>query len=392
MSSISSKQVIDNLLRNKPSPRMGLIGSPWQDTYVKWVKQGYPTRKILKLPGDTRWNPEDGNWLDVTETGEFIEPIPAWQHFNYDMVGVEPWFDYHPAVDHDVIIEENDEWAIHENGSGAHLKYWKHKMGTPEHISFKMTTRKIWEEVYRPQVVEWNPDRIKIPQIKTNYQEAIQSNKWIHMGHQFIWENMRQSMGDITLYESLLLDPDWIQDYNRVYTDLYKKAFNYLFDNIGLPHGIWLYEDLGYKNGLFASPRVFKKLIFPYYKEMVDFFHGFDLSVVLHSCGSVAQAMPLIVETGFDALNPIERKANNNDPYVFAKKYGDKLAFIGGLDVRILETNDKSIVRKETLALINGMKDVNGRLVLSEDHSLPPTIELSSYQWMLDTFWENCAY
>ena len=102
--------------------------------------------------------------------------------------------------------------------------------------------------------------------------------------------------------------------------------------------------------------------------------------------------MPLIVETGFDALNPIERKANNNDPYVFAKKYGDKLAFIGGLDVRILETNDKSIVRKETLALINGMKDVNGRLVLSEDHSLPPTIELSSYQWMLDTFWENCAY
>lgn len=392
MSSISSKQVIDNLLQNKPSPRMGLIGSPWQDTYVKWVKQGYPTRKILKLPGDTRWNPEDGNWLDVTETGEFIEPVPAWQHFNYDMVGVGPWFDYHPAVDHDVIIEENDEWAIHENGSGAHLKYWKHKMGTPEHISFKMTTRKIWEEVYRPQVVEWNPDRIKIPQIKTSYQEAIQSNKWIHMGHQFIWENMRQSMGDITLYESLLLDPDWIQDYNRVYTDLYKKAFNYLFDNIGLPHGIWLYEDLGYKNGLFASPRVFKKLIFPYYKEMVDFFHGFDLPVVLHSCGSVAQAMPLIVETGFDALNPIERKANNNDPYVFAKKYGDKLAFIGGLDVRILETNDKSIIKKETLALINGMKDVNGRLVLSEDHSLPPTIELSSYQWMLDTFWENCAY
>ncbi|MCD4753293.1 MAG: hypothetical protein K8R40_09500 [Anaerolineaceae bacterium] len=392
MSSISSKQVIDNLLRNKPSPRMGLIGSPWQDTYVKWVKQGYPTKMVLKHPGDTRWNPDDGNWLDVTEAGEYVEPVPAWQHFNYDMVGVGPWFDYHPAVDHDVIIEENDEWAIHENGSGAHLKYWKHKMGTPEHISFKMTTRKIWEEVYRPQVVEWNPDRIKIPQIKTNFQEAVQSNKWVHMGHQFIWENMRQSMGDITLYESLLLDPDWIHDYNRVYTDLYKKAFKHLFDNIGLPHGIWLYEDLGYKNGLFASPRVFRKLIFPYYKEMVDFFHDYDLPVVLHSCGSVAQAMPLIVETGFDALNPIERKADNNDPYVFAKEFGDKLAFIGGLDVRILETNDKTIIISETLALINDMKDTNGRLVLCEDHSLPPTIELSSYQWMLDTFWENCAY
>ena len=392
MSSTSSKQIIDSLLRGKPSPRMGLIGSPWQDTYVKWVKQGYPTRKSFKTPGDTRWNPDDGNWIDVTEVGEYVEPVPAWEHFDYDMIGVGPWFDYHPAVNHDVIIKENEEWAIHENGSGAHLKYWKHKMGTPEHIAFKMTTRKIWEEEYRPQVVEWNPERLKLPQIKTNYQEAIQTNKWVHMGHQFIWENMRQSMGDITLYESLLLDPDWIHDYNRVYTDLYKTAFKYLFDNVGLPHGVWLYEDMGYKNGLFASPRVFKNLIFPYYKEMVDFFHNYDLPVVLHSCGSVAQAMPLIVETGFDALNPIERKADNNDPYVFAKEFGDKLAFIGGLDVRILETNDKSIIQKETLALINGMKEVNGRLVFCEDHSLPPTIDLPSYLWMLDTFWENCTY
>ena len=318
---------------------------------------------MLKQVGDTRWNPEDGNWLEVSESGEYVEPVPVWEHFNYDMVGVGPWFDYNPSVDHDVIVDENDEWAIHENGSGAHLKYWKHKMGTPEHIAFRMTTRKIWEEEYRQQVVDWNPARFKTAQIQKSYTESMQTDKWVHMGHQFIWENMRQSMGDITLYESLLLDPAWVHDYCRVYTDLYKKAFQYLFDQVGFPHGIWLYEDLGYKNGLFASPRALRNLIFPYYKEMVDFFHGFDLPVVLHACGSVAQAMPLIVETGFDALNPIERKADNNDPLTFAKEYGDRLAFIGGLDVRVLESNDKDIIQKETLALINGMKSVNGRLI-----------------------------
>ena len=108
--------------------------------------------------------------------------------------------------------------------------------------------------------------------------------------------------------------------------------------SVGLPDGVWLYEDLGYKNGLFASPKVLGELIFPYYKEMVDFFHSYDLPVVLHTCGSTAQALPLIVEAGFDALNPMERKAKDNDPFVFAEKYGDQLAFVGGLDARVFET------------------------------------------------------
>jgi hypothetical protein len=47
---------------------------------------------------------------------------------------------------------------------------------------------------------------------------------------------------------------------------------------------------------------------------MVDFFHGYGLPVILHTCGSTAQALPLILEAGFDGLNPMERKAKDNDP------------------------------------------------------------------------------
>ena len=75
-------------------------------------------------------------------------------------------------------------------------------------------------------------------------------------------------MGDVTLYQSLLLDPDWVHDYNRVYTDFYKAHFTYMFEQVGLPDGIWIYEDLGYKNGLFASPKVLGEVIFPYYAEL----------------------------------------------------------------------------------------------------------------------------
>ncbi|MBN1401382.1 MAG: hypothetical protein JXA74_11130, partial [Anaerolineae bacterium] len=168
--------------------------------------------------------------------------------------------------------------------------------------------------------------------------------------------------------------------------------FQYMFDQLGLPDGIWLYEDLGYKNGLFASPQVLERLIFPYYGELVDFFHSYDLPVVLHSCGSTAQALLLIIEAGFDALNPIERKARDNEPFTFAETVGDKLAFVGGLDVRVLETNDRDIIRCEVAEYIEGMKARGARLVFAEDHSLPPRIHYDSYLYALEVYREHMFY
>lgn len=389
---LTSKEVIRSLLKNEGIERVGIIGNPWEDTMVKWVRDGYPTQQAQKQVGDTYWNQADGRWLDVTEAGEYLEPVPPYQHFGFDMFGLSPWFEHLPVPDVHKVIEENDQWEIYENGAGARFKYWKHKMGTPEHIAFKMTTRKVWEEEYKPHILEWDPARFDLPKLKKGYADGNAAQKWVHAGHMFIWESMRQSMGDITLYESLLLDPDWIHDYNRTYTDFFKRAFQFIFDEVGLPDGIWLYEDLGYKNGLFASPRTMNKLIFPYFAELVEFFHAHNLPVILHSCGSVAQAMPLIVEAGFDGLNPIERKADGNDPFAFAETYGKDLVFVGGLDVRVLESNDKSTIQHETAALIEGMKAKNARFVFTEDHSIPPTVELESYLWAVDTYRKHCRY
>ena len=286
-----------------------------------------------------------------------------------------------PLIGFSEIVEETEDWEVRRNGAGGLHKYWKHKSGTPEHVGFHMTTREIWERDYRPHVVEFDPARIDVPQLRKNFMEAHDAGRWTHFGHMFIWEHMRQSMGDVTLYESLILDPDWIHDFNRVYTDLYKQIFAYIFENVGKPDGIWIYEDLGYKNGLFASPKVLGELIFPYFAELVDFLHGYDLPVVLHTCGSIHQALPMIVDAGFDALNPMERKAEGNDPYAFAEQYGDKLAFIGGLDARVFETNDREIIRREVAAYMEGMKARGAGLVFASDHSISTLVRYDTYQY-----------
>ncbi len=389
---MNSRELVTNLLRGRKAERVGLADYPWADTIAAWVEQGYPTRTVYKEVGEQRWRREDGRWEEVTEAGEYEEPVPAWEHFGYDMVGIGPWFDVMPLRGYDELIEETDEWSVRRNGAGAALKYWKHKSGTPEHIHFLMTSREVWERDYRPHLLELDPERVKVDEMRKSMAEARKAGVWTHFGHMFIWELMRQSMGDVTMYESLLLDREWIHDYNRVYTDFYKKHFAYMFEQVGKPDGVWLYEDLGYKNGLFASPKTLEELIFPYYKEMVDFFHSYDLPVVLHTCGSTAQALPLIVEAGFDALNPMERKARDNDPFMFAEKYGDRLAFIGGLDARVFESNDREIIRREVTRYIEGMKERGARLVFASDHSISPNTHYDSYLYALEVYRDHMMY
>lgn len=362
----SSFQIVDNLIRGKSAERVGVFDVPWNDTRRKWVTQGYPT----DAAGD---------------------PLTPAEHFNFDMVESGGWFDIMPLKGVLEVVEESDEWVIRRNGAGASLKWWKNKSGTPEHVAFRMTSRDIWEKDYRPHLLTADPGRLRLEGNRKNLAKFRQQNRWTFFGHQFVWETMRGSMGDICLYESMLLDPGWVDDFCRVYTDFYKAHFSLLFEQVGKPDGVWLYEDLGYKEHLFCSPQLYRDRIFPYFREMVDFFHAQDLPVVLHTCGLVGPALDLIVEAGFDALNPMEVKAGN-DPLQIAAKYKDKLAFIGGLDARVLESHDKAIIRREVAKLIDGMKSVGARYVFASDHSLSTNVNYDDFQYAMEVYREHMWY
>jgi len=362
----NSRDVIDALLRGQPAERVGVFDSPWGDTLKRWVTQG--------MPAD-----EEGNAVDATD------------HFDFDMVGCGGWFDWHARRGVDEILEETDEWKVVRNGSGAVLKWWKEKSGTPEHIDFAMTSREVWEADYRPHLLELDRQRVDVEGTAKNLAKRRDQGRWASYGHQFLWENMRASMGDYTMYISLVADPGWIHDFNRVYTDMFKTYFKILIEEAGRPDGFWIYEDLGYKHRMFCSPKTLEELIFPYYAEMVEFLHSYDLPVVLHTCGLTEPAIDLVVAAGFDALNPMEVKAGN-DPFRIAEKYGEKLAFIGGLDARILETNDRDVIRKGVAGLIEGMKQRGARYVYASDHSISTRVDYDSFRYGLEVYREHMMY
>lgn len=372
---MNSRQTIQRLLQKKAPEkgmRMGTKDSFWHETLAKWEGENH----IKRISPRTDIFYEDQ--YDLTS-------------FGFDMYGVGGFFDELPIVGYREIVEENPDWVIVKNGGGATMRNFKNKSGVPEHIAFEMTSPEIWQKKYRPHLLQVDRRRLNIEQDKAQLEKYRQQGVFAYFGHKLLWETMRETMGDVCMLESLILEPEWIDDFCRVYTNFYIMHFKVLFEEAGVPDGLWFYEDLGYKNGLFCSADMLSKIFLPYYKEIVNFIHSYNIPVIFHSCGNIGKALPIIAQAGFDALNPIEVKAGCN-VLEFAKEYAGQMAFIGGVDARFFEGRDREQIKNEITALSREIKKLGARYIFSSDHSISPAVDYDDYLYALKVFRENAEY
>jgi uroporphyrinogen decarboxylase len=173
--------------------------------------------------------------------------------------------------------------------------------------------------------------------------------------------------------------------------DFYKRHYALLFAEAGLPDGIFAYDDLAFRNGPFFSPQVGRELLLPYLQEIVGFFHDYGLPVILHTCGDVRKLVPMILEAGFDCLQPMEAKAGCN-VVEFAETYGSQIAYMGNIDVTVLNTNDRARVREEIVGKLEALKRLRVPYIFHSDHSIPPDIRMATYQYALELFREHGTY
>ena len=86
----------------------------------------------------------------------------------------------------------------------------------------------------------------------------------------------------------------------------------------------------------------------------------------------VEPLLPGMLDAGIDCLQVIEVKAGM-DLIKLYKEYGDRLSFMGGIDVRVLYSNDRQRGDQELEQKIPVVKGRYG-YVLHSDHSIPDTV------------------
>ena len=146
---------------------------------------------------------------------------------------------------------------------------------------------------------------------------------------------------------------------------------------------VLLWDDYGFKNGLFMNPRLYRKYIFPWIKQICDAAHKRDCKILLHSDGDLMEIFEDIIKCGVDALNPIESTTANPDYDIFKlnEKYGDKITFVGNLSPIMLAMGEISEIEDYAKKLIRELAP-GGGYIFSSGHSINPAVTVDRFEAM----------
>lgn len=189
-------------------------------------------------------------------------------------------------------------------------------------------------------------------------------------------------------FENLLMDsvnePDFFEEALDRLMNLYLAFVEYTADlNID---GILFGDDWGHQGGIILGPKRWRKFLKPRWARIYEAVHAHGKFVFHHSCGSVAEIMPDLIEIGMDVLESVQPEAAGMNPYELKKKWGDKIVFWGCLGSQsIIPFGTPEEIRSEVKRLRTEMSR-GGGYILAPAKPLQPGTPTENAVALLEAF------
>jgi uroporphyrinogen decarboxylase len=285
-------------------------------------------------------------------------------------------------------VEETDAYTIMIGGDGQTIKNWKHATSTPEYIDFMVKTRADWEE--HKHRLEWDSSRVDLEAAKKAQAEAETQGHWFYFSGVFGYDRLQGLIGSQRLLMTLAEDPAWAQDMFDTVAGLVCAALEEMV-GLGLQFdGCFVYDDMGYRNATLFSPAMFRRYEFPNHQRVYGCAAAHGLPCILHSCGNVNALVPGLIEAGLTCLQPLEVKAQMNLVQL-KRDYGEKLAFMGGIDARKMAHPDPAVIEEEIATKLSAAK-VGGGYIYHSDHSIPDNVSFPQFVHVMELVKKYGAY
>jgi uroporphyrinogen decarboxylase len=145
-------------------------------------------------------------------------------------------------------------------------------------------------------------------------------------------------------------------------------------------------DDLGTQNGTQLSPDLYREMVKPYHARLWGMIkQRCDKPLLLHSCGSIYDLLPDLIEIGVDAINPVQVSAAKMDGALLKREFGRDLAFWGGgCDTQhVLGGGTPEQVRDEVRYRVEQFADDGGFIfcqVHNIQHNVAPENVMAMYE------------
>jgi len=252
------------------------------------------------------------------------------------------------------------------------------KEGSREWVEEGVGVISSWEDLER---FPW--DRIKLN--LDNHYDFLSKNVPEGMKAMVISSLYEQILEKLLGYEGLFYllhdDPQLVKEvsnkWGKVVYDFYQDVIER--EVVG---GIFHGDDLGYKTGTMVSPDILREMFFPWFKKYALLAHEHGKMFWLHSCGNASEIMEdLIEDVGIDAFHSFQ------DVIIpvteFKKRYEDRIATLGGVDMDKLARLNESNLRKYIRRILDECMP-GGRYAFGSGNTIANYIPVENYLVMLE--------
>jgi uroporphyrinogen decarboxylase len=145
-------------------------------------------------------------------------------------------------------------------------------------------------------------------------------------------------------------------------------------------------DDLGMTTGPFMDIDTYRLLFKPNHKRLCDYVkENSNMKIMLHSCGSIYQYIPDLIECGYDILNPVQTNCLDMEPEKLKNEFGKDITFWGGgVDTaKVLPEGTPEEVRKQVLERCEVFSK-DGGFVFNTVHNIMPDVPPENIVAMYD--------
>jgi uroporphyrinogen decarboxylase len=177
---------------------------------------------------------------------------------------------------------------------------------------------------------EWFDVSALEEECEANHRRIIVSGFWTA-----IFGNAYRLHGFERLLMNMALKPELVRTIVRCLTDFYLELNEHLFSALKGKIDLFFFgNDFGTQNGLLISEAMWVDFFKEEYRKIVALAHAHGLKVMVHSCGSILELIPHLIELGVDILDPVQTTAAGMDAGRLKRDFGERIVFHGAVDTQ----------------------------------------------------------
>jgi uroporphyrinogen decarboxylase len=341
----------------------------WDSLKERWMQEGHLPKDLSRAP-----NGEIRN--DAVE-----------RFFGCDQrTGVGPAIQAGPHRPIEV-IEEHDGKVIYRDGLGILCEEVQEGIRSiPHFLEFPVQDRATWES-FRDEFLAIDADwRAKSDEwIVQRARELRKSDLPVGISFGSFIGRIRDWIGFENLAYLSYDDPALLEEMVAHVTELKLRYLPPLLQKIEFDYASG-WEDICFNSGPLLSPRVFKEVIMPHMKPVMDMLRQHSIDIIFTDCDGNIQALsPLWLDVGLNCMFPYEVNAGN-DVVQARQEFGRDLLILGGFDKFALFDSKQAIldqfIRLEPVL-------AEGGFIPHIDHRCPDGVSFEMYQYYIR---EKCHF